>query len=330
MSLVSYVVRELKAISPTGLAEPSIIDKAIQVAFLKLDDDIVNGALRAIRSSNERGHIVSRIVPATAGSTAVLAMYDTTSSALRVASVGDSRAVLGNFEGAGNAWSCSPLSVDQTPSVESEKERILAAHPNEPNVIARNRVLGLPMTRAFGDHRWKWPAEDIALGRAKFFSAPARPHYHTPPYLTAEPVITTTTIKPGDFAILATDGVWSSMSSENAVACIGSWIKETSRRAAASEEPLGALTDAHAPSDRVEGVQNDESQIGDAWGWEFRPQDMVLEDANAATHLIRNALGGNRREQLCTVLGVPHPQREDARDDMTAQVIFFGDIVEIH
>lgn len=70
---------------------------------------------------------------------------------------------------------------------------------------------GLPVTRAFGDHRWKWPEDAITAGK-KFYAPPGRPNAKTPPYLSAEPEISTTVVKSGDFAVLAT-GKWSHLES---------------------------------------------------------------------------------------------------------------------
>ena len=73
------------------------------------------------------------------------------------------------------------------------------------------------------------------------------------------------------------------------------------------------------------GNDEPETRVGSAWDWKCRPEDFVVEDDNAATHVARNALGGKRREQFCTLLGVLDPQKDDAHDDTTVQVLFFGD-----
>lgn len=67
-----------------------------------------------------------------------------------------------------------------------------------------------------------------------------------------------------------------------------------------------------------------ETRVSAAWDWKCRAEDFVAEDNNAATHLARNALGGKRREQFCTLLGVLAPHKDDAHDDTTVQVLFFG------
>lgn len=329
-ALVSYVARELKGIPLDDMKESSVIEEAIRKGFTRLDDDIVQGALKSISSTATRAEIIADIAPAISGSMAVLAIYDPESSTLRVASVGDSRAVLGQSsvdESANNRkWQPLSLSTPHTPDREDELAVLLREHPDEPEMIANKRLLGIPVTRAFGDHRWKWPAEAIAEGRKKFYGPEARPNYKSPPYLHACPEISTTIIKPGEFAILGTDGLWDTMSADNAVKCMSEWIEETNRRVDAGEDTLSKLSDAHAESLPV--VEDQETRVGETWCWTARPEDFVWEDANAATHLVRNALGGNRREQFCTLMGVLQPSTDDARDDMTVQVIFFGDVVK--
>jgi pyruvate dehydrogenase phosphatase len=223
-----------------------------------------------------------------------------------------------------------PLTVSHSLSNNlAEREALIAAHPEEPNLIVNNRVLGLPVSRAFGDHRWKWPAEAIDKTSAKFYSPDKREHYISPPYLHAEPEITTTVIQSGDFVVLACDGLWDNMSHENAVKCLGQWIDETNRRIVAKEAALNGTPGPEVTdSVPIEGIADLDTQIGAAWGWAARPEDFVIEDGNGATHLVRNALGGKRREQFITIMSILPPATYDARDDITVQVLFFGDIVK--
>lgn len=43
----------------------------------------------------------------------------------------------------------------------------------------------------------------------------------------------------------------------------------------------------------------------------------VFEDANLATHLVRNALGGAKREQVAALLSIPAPLSRRYRDDVS-------------
>ncbi|KAL1868102.1 [Pyruvate dehydrogenase [acetyl-transferring]]-phosphatase 1, mitochondrial [Diaporthe australafricana] len=337
-ALVSYVTRSLKQ---ADKADPASIDKAIKDAFLKLDDEIVQGAMESVTNagSRPRAEIIADIAPAISGSMAVLGIFDPTTSTLRVASVGDSQAVLGlHDEGPGGGgddasqtWTAVPLSTPQTPDRPDELEKLHAQHPGEPDsdllTADGKRLLGLPVTRAFGDHRWKWPEEAIADARKKFYGFPARPNAKTPPYLTAEPEISTTVVKKGDFAILATDGLWDTLTPEDAVETLQLWLQDGrlkspggARQGGSAQQPESAES---VPV--FSGDEEPECRVGYPWDWKGRTEDFVVEDDNAATHLARNALGGKRREQFCTILGVLAPHKDDAHDDITVQVLFFGD-----
>ena len=126
----------------------------------------------------------------------------------------------------------------------AERERLLAAHPGESQLMANNRVLGLPASRAFGSLRQKRPAEAISWVRDELYCPSKRPHYPSQPYLHAEPGIKTVTVRPGDFLVLASDALWDSASQGNTVACLGLWIDNMNRRAA---EGLISLNDKPGP-----------------------------------------------------------------------------------
>lgn len=64
------------------------------------------------------------------------------------------RAVLGRQNEAGD-WEAVVLSVDQNGYNMDEVARLQSEHPNEPDMIKDGRLLGLAVTRAFGDGIWK-------------------------------------------------------------------------------------------------------------------------------------------------------------------------------
>ena len=70
-ALASYVARELKQ---ADKADPASIDKAITRGFVKLDDDIVKGALESVTTgeTRPRAEVIANIAPAISGSMAVL------------------------------------------------------------------------------------------------------------------------------------------------------------------------------------------------------------------------------------------------------------------
>lgn len=203
-----------------------------------------------------------------------------------LASTGDCRAVLGEFDHISNS---NDNSVDQNQSNKkntpgsvkfhafelndehncdniNEIKRLAASHPiSEQNtMIKHNRLLGHLMPfRAFGDFNYKWPADLIKVcGITRAFGSGVIPaNYNTPPYLTAEPDVTEVPIKVENSAheqsqnhgrnlTIATDGLWE--------------LFESSR-------------------DVVETVVNHTINTS---------QDTAFEtyDGNCATHLLRTAL----------------------------------------
>ncbi|KAL8873115.1 MAG: hypothetical protein Q9174_001362 [Haloplaca sp. 1 TL-2023] len=318
MILPDYVGRELRL--KAGLAwnatvqdkevlaacSPGEIDRAIRDAFLRLDNDILKAASEAITGSIPLQRAMHAIEIAESGSCALLAMYDVTSQLLRVACVGDSRAVLGRRKMKGG-WDTIPLSVDQTGHNEQEVARLQVEHPGEADMVKNGRLLGLAVTRAFGDLRWKLSHELQSLARHRFFGLPFLPSLMTPPYLTAEPVITTTKINPenNDFLILASDGFWDNLTSEQAVELVGHWLAKNNPEHIPKgvqffidlESDEGARFFPVNPTDRVaKGKVYTNMKYGDEKNW-------VVVDENAASHLARNAMGGGDEDLFTGLVG---------------------------
>lgn len=210
---------------------------------------------------------------------------------------GDCRAVLGSTKGDGS-WLATPLSVDQTAENNDEVERLRLEHPGEAFVIKNKRLLGqLQPLRSFGDIQYKWDKVTHSHVLTQVYGGPIVPPnmYITPPYLTARPVVTHHCLQPHDkFLILATDGLWDVLSDEQAVGLVASFLQQDRK-----DKEI-----AVAPTD-----------IKDAG-------DEVLEQ-NAATHLIRHALGGNDHGYVAQMLLVPEQYRRMWRDDITVTVVFF-------
>lgn len=129
------------------------INQSIRDAFLRLDNEIMAVAMDAITGSHSFLQSMVNISTADSGSCALLAFFETATQLLRVACVGDSRAVLGRRRVEGG-WDTIPLSKDQTCYNEDEVARLKTEHPGEPDMIKGGRLLGLTVTRAFGDLRY--------------------------------------------------------------------------------------------------------------------------------------------------------------------------------
>jgi protein phosphatase PTC2/3 len=156
------------------------------------------------------------IEPRYAGTTAcVVLMQD---NVLTISNAGDSRAVLAKINATGGYTSLD-LSKDQNPNNPEEQRRIEAAGgfvspPPGPGLSARvwldasHSQIGLAMSRSIGDHAVK------GVG------------------VIAEPVVTRHLLEESDsFLILASDGVWEFMESQEAVDVVGKFIQESAARA---------------------------------------------------------------------------------------------------
>lgn len=270
--------------------------------------------------SNSKRVAAEVLAPALSGSCALLSFYDSHSKLFRVACTGDSRAVLGR-RGSSGKWIATALSEDQTGGTPAEIARLQSEHPSEPNVVRNGRILGnLEPSRAFGDSFYKWKKETQDRIKKHFFGRTPHQWLKTPPYVTAEPVISTTKVDPqkGDFVVMATDGLWEMLTNEEVVGLVGQWIESQQSSSGsgkssswipsffASEKPLpverAGNTDKNGAGGQRVPVRQEQWNVNGADDGRF-----VVEDKNAATHLIRNALGGKDKDMVCALLTLPSP-----------------------
>ncbi|KAJ4337405.1 [Pyruvate dehydrogenase [acetyl-transferring]]-phosphatase 1, mitochondrial [Didymella glomerata] len=342
-TLISYVARELNTTYKTALADPAqrvptpeSIDKAIKSGFVLLDNEIVHESVKKVKQAKTKIAAAELLAPALSGSCALLSFYDSRSKLLRVACTGDSRAVLGR-RGANGKWTATPLSEDQTGGTTSEAERLRKEHPGEPNVVRNGRILGgLEPSRAFGDASYKWSLETNAELKKSYFARSPSSLLKTPPYVTAEPIVTTTKVEPekGDFVVMATDGLWEMLTNEEVVGLVGQWLDTQGKLNGGNPQTQSWLkswwsSEKQLPIDQ----KNNGAGAGQRapirqqqWGTKTNLNErFVVEDKNVATHLVRNALGGKDQDQLSALLTLPSPFSRRYRDDLTVEVIFFGE-----
>ncbi|KAJ5709983.1 hypothetical protein N7493_009575 [Penicillium malachiteum] len=336
--LISYVARELNATYKAAATDPSVllpsseaIDAAIKQGFLRLDHDIVNESVNKVLKSNSRRMAAELLAPALSGSCALLSFYDSQSKDLKVAVAGDSRAVLGR-RGSNGKWTATALSEDLTGGTPSEIKRLQAEHPGEPYVTRNGRILGgLEPSRAFGDAVYKWTKDVQDKIKGQFFGRSPSPLLKTPPYVTAEPVITTTKIDPskGDFVVMATDGLWEMLTNEEVVGLVGQWLEQQSGAGSSKSWLQSWFSFGGQKQLPVKGT----GTTSEGQRRPFRQEQyaipegesrFVVEDKNAATHIVRNAMGGKDKEMICALLTLPSPYSRRYRDDITVEVIFFG------
>lgn len=175
---------------------------------------------KALEKGGPRTNVMREIIN-DSGATAVALLLR--GSTVHVANVGDSRAVLARRSADGtNRLEALDLSTDQKPDIPSETKRVEAAggtvgkpfdddelddddeeEPESRVWLTPARMVGLAMSRSLGDYPFK------KIG------------------VTAEPVMTTRDLageNPGSFLLLATDGVWGVMSSQEAVDIVGAFL----------------------------------------------------------------------------------------------------------
>ncbi|KAF9239110.1 phosphatase 2C-like domain-containing protein [Melanogaster broomeanus] len=282
------------------------IDRTITDTFVRLDDEIISKPLDRVFATPSREMAARLLAPAYAGSSLT----------------GDSRAVLGRRTTDANGqvtYEVHVLSKEQNGDNESEVARLAAEHPDETGLTKDGRVMGWGMCRAFGDAPMKWPLDVQARLKAEYIGQTPYRNVLTPPYFTAEPVITTTPIQPGDFLILATDGLWESLTSSEAVGLVGRWLEKSK----SSDEPKsGPAQSAYGPEQLPVALEKDDTVRYRQWNATKR---FAGGDSNAATHLIRSALGGADNDLTAALLAINSPRSRRYRDDITAVVVFFDD-----
>lgn len=314
-SLIPYVARAASH-SSAGAS----VEEAIQRAFVSLDERILGIAQAALEAGHPAGTAAVRAAtgPAFAGSCALLLIYEAASSTLRIALAGDSRAVRAQY----SSDNSSPAVVDvlsQDHNVNNEREyaRIAAAHPDEEADDIMDRAYGslltMGTTRAFGDHRWKWPADMVMRARSSVHAPKPLAKAKTPPYMTAEPEVTMRlAVAARDFVILGSDGLWEAISNEDAVECVARW-----REARRAGKPEHVEESAESRYD----VNEDGSLYRTA-----RVEDFAIEDLdNAAVCLLKNVLGGRHRYMVAGAVTATGMISRYVRDDITVQVVFFED-----
>ncbi|XP_035488005.2 pyruvate dehydrogenase [acetyl-transferring]-phosphatase 1, mitochondrial-like isoform X2 [Scophthalmus maximus] len=307
------------------------VTSALVNAFRRLDYDLSVEAQVYLSMSSPRrpslpGEASSMSSPlrvALSGCTACVAYVS--NGVLHVANLGDSRAVLGVQEPDGR-WSAVSLTNDHNAQNPDELQRILGEHPPSEckTVVRHDRLLGLLLPfRAFGDVRFKWSAEMLSRAhetRPDVLSVVSEavrtlpPHYLTPPYLSAHPEVTQHRIRPSDkFLVLATDGLWELMHRQTVVQLVGeqlSGLQQQRPIVPASGMTLGGLQ--RLLLERRGRVIS------------------VLEDQNAATHLLRHALGDDgygavAPTRLAKMLSLPSELARRYRDDITITVIHLNE-----
>lgn len=191
-----YCMSEIQKRLEKHASFPSDMEDAFKKTFVEVDESLAHR---------------ENLEPLYSGTTAcVVVMRE---GQLHIANVGDSRAVIGRKKKYPNRktnreYDSFDLTVDQNPDSPGEKERIVScggfvSPPPEVGLSARVWLdkdfnhIGLAMSRSLGDHAVK------GVG------------------VTAEPVVTSHTLSDDDeFLVIATDGVWEFIESDEAIGIV--------------------------------------------------------------------------------------------------------------
>ena len=218
-----------------------------------------------------------------------------------------------------------PLSWDHQIDVNpAERERLLAAHPNEPDVIRRNRVKGrLQPTRGFGDGAYKEPRYWHYRNTQSANGGKSSPYHH--PYTTAEPDVHTLQLQPGDdFVIVATDGLFQDMSSQEAVDYAAEFIQQQSAGQRAETDSTASSWSSWLPgflrsAPAAAAAASPPKQLSSlAW-----PSCSTFLLSRALLHASEKHIGRRLTdaENLQWIARLPLIERRNVHDDVTVVVI---------
>ncbi|KAG7097198.1 hypothetical protein E1B28_004569 [Marasmius oreades] len=341
-NLTSLLWPKSTSTPPQSINYNQKVSVAIEKAFTRLDWSLLNAPLgllkEAIQSQQKKDQVpdlsnhpmaLKTMLPALSGSCALMAIFDTAHNDLYVACAGDSRAVSGAWEQGADRkgiWSVDVLSEDQTGRNPNEARRIISEHPKEeaPDVIRNGRILGgLEPSRAFGDGRYKWPAEIQEVLNQVFMVGNDMPlrkaptTLKTPPYVTARPVISHRKLSFENppsrrFIVIATDGLWDALSSQEVVSLVGGFL--SGLRGNIRKCDLPSLVPTVTGNPGIDGKEKRTKADDGTW---------AFVDDNISAHLIRNALGGGDEFALRRLLSIPAPYSRRYRDDITVTVVWW-------
>lgn len=122
------------------------------------------------------------------------------------------------------------------------------------------------------------------------------------------------------FLILATDGLWDQLSSQDACALVAGHLAGFR-----GSVPKRELEDQLKLSIRSRGIEGKDKSPR---AKETNTGSWVFKDENLATHLTRNAFGGGNAHKLRELMSIPPPLARSYRDDVTVTVVWWEEVKE--
>lgn len=270
---------------------------------------------------------------ANSGSCALVAFHDSASSTLKIANVGDSRAILGRptsttNESGEQIYEVIQLSNDHNGFNAAEVARLNALHPDEElwSKEGYGRFIGWGCARAFGDGRTKWAKDVQEKLRDEYLGTRPAKTLITPPYFTAEPEITSFKVKEGDILIMASDGLWECLSNEETVGLVGKWAQlrsSNSSQSSPSELTFEPTTLPVHMTSPPEASDDDKFTRFKQWNTPKTFTFSHISTDSPAEHLLRNALGGANEDLREALLSIKGSRARSWRDDISISVVIF-------
>ncbi|KPJ00081.1 [Pyruvate dehydrogenase [acetyl-transferring]]-phosphatase 1, mitochondrial [Papilio xuthus] len=291
--------------------DDSNVYTAMEKGVLQLDSDLSREVIEPFYSNG----VINQKTLSVALSGAVVCISYIDGPHLYVANIGDCNAVLGTLTD-DNEWIAKKITKEHNSENFDELKRIWNEHPDEERktVIRRDRLLGeLAPLRSMGDYRYKWSTELLTKVAVPCVGDKAIPaNYHTPPYLTAKPDIFYHRLSPKDkFLIIASDGLWDMLTPLQAVKLVGEHMKGK-----VFYNPL------KLPKKNIQLGDINELLLHRKESLKSKPKDR-----NAATHLIRHAIGGTEygidHSRLAHLLSLTPDVSRMFRDDITVTIAYF-------
>ncbi|KAJ6606058.1 phosphatase 2C-like domain-containing protein [Mycena vulgaris] len=305
---------------------PEAIHSVIKTAINFTDGYILNYLLGRVFSSLSKKH-AGDAIRATSATCLVSALYEDDVRLLHVASLGNMRGILGRrreAEDGSVTYDVHVLSVDHTLDNPTEKSRIEGLHAGE-DVIENGALFGRPYTRALGDGKLKWSPQVQSRLHADYLGAAPDPRVKTPPYISAEPEVTTIKILPGDFLVLSSRWLTECLTDEEVVGLVGAWLNKN------QHTNLLLPSDGPFPADPTPGVvilpedlpvelKQDKTTMYRRWNVSKR---FINTEITPTIHLANNAMGGADSDLRQTLLELAPFESEGNTKSLGIAVMFF-------
>ncbi|WVF69344.1 hypothetical protein IAT40_004120 [Kwoniella sp. CBS 6097] len=277
-----------------------------------------------------------------AGACACTALVDSKSGLLYLANMGDCRAVAGWYNPTQGTWRTDVLSQDHNAANPVEAEKVRSEHPTErDNVIIDQgftpRLVGNAQpTRAFGDDSLKTSKPDMdEIERAcsvEYYHAKNRATgemfpKNDGPYMGSEPEVIIRHLRKESegeelrFLIVATDGLWDKITSEEAVLLLAAHSAHPHHSPIPKTVLPGQFPQFSPPAEEMRPYPAEPlpGTVADSSKGHW-----LFEDENAATHLMRNGLDGDGDKSVHRkTLSLPGGVARYVRDDTSVAVLFF-------